>query len=231
MNTSINNADGSYLLLVEDEPAVQSNNMKILKRRGYNIKQAFTLTEARDYIAESPPRGIILDLQLPDGSGLDFLKELRESSDIPVLILTAMGAREDIIRGFQTGSDDYLTKPYDLHVFLMRVETLLRRADAIPDTIEYGGIKLLPIAGRALLNGDDMLLSQKEYAILQLLIQRPEKILSAEYLYEKVWGQEMNEKDNSLKVAISKLRNKLADSHYTVTASRGEGYYIERKEG
>ena len=96
--------------------------------------------------------------------------------------------------------------------------------------IEYGGIKLLPMAGRALLNGDDMLLSQKEYAILQLLIQHPERILSTEYLYEKVWGHEMSEKDNSLKVAISKLRNKLVDSNYTVTASRGEGYYIERKE-
>jgi len=227
---SSKNRDAGYLLLVEDEHAVQANNMKILKRRGYTIKQAYTIAEARGIIEKSPPRGIILDLQLPDGSGLDFLRELRLNSSIPVLILTAMGERDDIIRGFQTGSDDYLTKPYDLSVFLMRVETLLRRADAIPDTLEYGEITLMPIAGRALLNGEDMLLSQKEYAILQLFIQNPNKILSAEYLYEKVWGHEMIEKDNSLKVAISKLRNKLAGSHYTVTASRGEGYYIERIE-
>ena len=222
--------DTGYLLLIEDEPAVQSNNMKILQRRGYTLKQAFTLAEAREIISKEPPRGIILDLQLPDGNGLDFLKELRKTSAIPVLILTAMGTTEDIVRGFETGSDDYLTKPYDLSVFLMRVETLLRRADAIPDTLEYGEITLLPIAGRALLKGEDMLLSQKEYAILQLFIQNPDKILSAEYLYEKVWGHEMIEKDNSLKVAISKLRNKLTNSHFTVTASRGEGYYIERIE-
>ena len=217
-----------YLLLVEDEPAVQSNNMKILQRRGYAIKQAYTLAEARTLIAQEAPRGIILDLQLPDGSGLDFLADLRKDSDIPVLILTAMGAKEDIVRGFETGSDDYLTKPYDLSVFLMRVQTLLRRASSIPDVLEYGGLQLYPAAGKALLNGEDMLLSQKEYSILQLFVQYPEKILSAEYLYEKVWGYEMIEKDNSLKVVISKLRTKLSDSAYTVTASRGEGYYLER---
>ena len=217
-----------YLLLVEDEPVVQSNNMKILRRRGYSIRQAFTLAQAWELIKAEAPRGIILDLQLPDGSGIDFLKELRKDSDIPVLILTAMGTKEDIIRGFETGSDDYLTKPYDLSVFLMRVQTLLRRASAIPDTVEYGALQLFPASGRALLNGEDMLLSQKEYSILQLFVQYPEKILSAEYLYEKVWGQEMIEKDNSLKVVISKLRTKLADSMFTVTASRGEGYYLER---
>jgi len=222
-------ADG-YLLLVEDEPAVQANNMKILQRRGYNIKQAFSLEEAKAIIDNAPPRGIILDLRLPDGSGLDFLTELRKNSDIPVLILTAHSSTEDIIRGFELGSDDYLTKPYDLSIFLMRVETLLRRASAIPETLEFGTIKLFPASGIALLDGEDMLLSQKEYSILQLLVQNPEKILSPEFIYEKVWGQEMIEGDNALKVAIAKLRKKLTDSAYTVTASRGEGYYIESAE-
>jgi len=220
--------DYGYLLLVEDEPIVQSNNMKILQRRAYTVKQAYTLAEARALIAVEPPRAIILDLQLPDGNGLDFLRELRKDSDIPVLILTAMGTTDDIIKGFEIGSDDYLTKPYDLAVFLMRVETLLRRAATIPDVLEFNEFKLFPKAGRALLDGVDMVLSQKEYSILQLLLQNNDKLLSAEYLYEKVWGQELIENDNSLKVTVSKLRNKLADSVYTVTASRGEGYYLER---
>jgi len=223
--------ENGYLLLVEDEPAVQSNNMKILRRRGYTIKQAFTLAQARELIDEETPKGMILDLQLPDGNGLDFLKELRKTSDLPVLILTAMGTKDDIVRGFETGSDDYLTKPYDLSVFLMRVQTLLRRASTIPDTLELGTLQLFPSAGRALLNGEDMLLSQKEYSILQLFVQYPEKILSTDYLYEKVWGHEMSMNDNSLKVVISKLRTKLADSAFTVTASRGEGYYLERIDG
>jgi len=226
----MNNTGSGYLLLVEDEPSVQSNNMKILQRRGYAVQPAHTLAEARSKIEKEPPRAIILDLQLPDGNGLDFLKELRKTSDVPVLILTAMGTPVDIIRGFDMGSDDYLTKPYDLYVFLIRVETLLRRSSTIPEVIGFGSIKLYPASGRALLNGEDIVLSQKEYSILQQFVQYPEKILSTDYLYEKVWGQKMIEDDNSLKVAISKLRNKLANSDYTITASRGEGYYFELKD-
>jgi len=223
--------DTDYLLLVEDEPAVQFSNMKILQRCGYSIKQAFTIGQAQVFIEDEMPGGIILDLQLPDGNGLDFIRELRKKSDVPVLILTAMGTTEDIIKGFEAGSDDYLTKPYDLSVFIMRVEALLRRVATIPDTIDYGAFTLYPAAGRALLYGEDMMLSQKEYSILQLFVQYPEKVLSAEYLYEKVWGHEMIKSDNSLKVAISKLRAKLIDSTHTVTVSRGEGYYLKRIKG
>ncbi|MCL2425371.1 MAG: response regulator transcription factor [Oscillospiraceae bacterium] len=222
------NTNSGYLLLVEDEPAVQLNNKKILQRRGYNVKQAFTLAEARALIEDEHPKCIILDLQLPDGHGLQFLEELRSTTNIPVLILTALGTTNDIIRGFETGGDDYLTKPYDLSVFLLRVETLLRSAAFIPETLEYEKIKLYPTAGRVVVDGVDVVLSQKEYSILQLFVQRPDKIMTAEYVYEKVWGQQMLENDNSLKVAMSKLRTKLADVGYAVTASRGEGYYLER---
>jgi len=222
---------GDYLLLIEDEPSVQENNMKILQRRGYRIRSARTLAEARAIVAKEPPRAIILDLHLPDGNGLVFLQELRKTSDIPVLILTALGTPNDIIRGFDMGSDDYLTKPYDLHVFLIRIEALLRRASAVPEVVVYGGLRLYPASGRALLNGRDMLLSQKEYSLLQQFVQNPGKILGNEFLYTKVWGQKMTEEDKSLKVAISKLRSKLAASAYTVTASRGEGYYLEQKNG
>ena len=220
-----------YLLLVEDEPALQALNKQILQRSGHTVKQAFTLKEARDIIKDSPPKGIILDIQLPDGSGLDLLQEIRDTSNIPVLILTTFGSKDDIIRGFDLGSDEYLVKPYeDIEIFRMRVDNLLRRAASIPDTLAFGTIKLFPASGIATLNGEDMLLSQKEYSILQLLIQNPEKILSAEYIYEKIWGQEMLDGDNSLKVAVAKLRKKLTDSAYTITASRGEGYYLEREE-
>ena len=225
----MNNSKG-YLLVVEDEPAVQFNNTKILQRRGYKIRQAYTLAEAWEIIAKEPPAGIILDLLLPDGHGLDLLNELRKTSDIPVLILTAMGTTEDIIRGFEAGGDDYLTKPYELSVFLTRVEALLRRAASVPDTVEFGSMKLFPAAGRVIIDGEEIALSQKEYSILQLLVQNPNKLLSAEYLYRMVWGYEITENDNSIKVAISKLRTKLADTGYTVTASRGEGYYLERTE-
>jgi len=218
-----------YLLLVEDEPVVQANNKKILERRGYVLRQAYTLHEAEKIIDEERPRAIVLDLLLPDGSGLDFLHELRKSSNVPVLMLTAMGTPQDIIRGLEAGGDDYLTKPYELSVFLMRVEALLRRASIMPDTLEFGLIRIDTASSRAYLDGVDMMLSQKEYSLLQQFVQHPEMVMSAELLYEKVWGQKMAGDDSSLRVTMSKLRAKLADSGYTITASRGEGYCLERK--
>jgi len=120
--------NGGYLLFIEDEPVVQENNKMILERRGYAIKQAYTLAEAWSIIGAEPPQAIILDIQLPDGSGLDFLNTLRKTSNIPVLILTAMGTPQDVIRGLEAGGNDYLTKPYGLTVFLKRVGALMDRA-------------------------------------------------------------------------------------------------------
>jgi DNA-binding response OmpR family regulator len=126
-----------YLLLVEDEPDIQIMNRQILMRRGYEMRQAYTVAEAKALVAEQAPRAVVLDIMLPDGSGLDFLKELREGKlrpdepsmkDIPVLMLTALGTRDDIIRGLQEGGDDYLPKPYELAVFLARIEKLMEKA-------------------------------------------------------------------------------------------------------
>ena len=118
-----------YLLMVEDEPAVQENNKKMLLRRGYSLRQAYTLSEASAIIAEESPRAIVLDIQLPDGNGIDFLRELRQTSNVPVLMLTAMATSRDIIAGLEAGGDDYLSKPYERSAFLMRVEALLQRAE------------------------------------------------------------------------------------------------------
>jgi len=242
--------NSGWLLLVEDEPLVQANNKKILERRGYAIRQAYSLAEAWAIIAEDLPRAIVLDIQLPDGSGLDFLRELRgksgewkvkeksnntqrailnsQLSKVPVLMLTAMGTPQDIVRGLEAGGDDYLPKPYDLSVFLTRVEALLRRASLMPDTLEIGALKLDTASGTAFLNGEDMLLARKEYSLLQLFVQNPFKTFSAECLYEKVWKQEIAGDDGALKKAVSRLRAKLAGSEYTIIASRREGYHFEQ---
>jgi len=221
--------NNGYLMLVEDEVLVQANNKKILERRGYVIRQAFSLAEAKTLIEEEMPSAIILDIQLPDGSGLDFLQELRKISNVPVLMLTAMGTTEDIVRGLEAGGDDYLPKPYDLSVFLMRVEALLRRASIMPDTLTIGPITIDTASSRAYINGEDIGLQPIELSLLRQFIQNPDKNIGAEYLYEKAWGQKMIGDDNALKVAVSKLRTKLTDSGYTIVASRGEGYRLEQK--
>jgi len=220
---------GSYLLLIEDEPQVQEKNKRILERSGYTLRQAFTIAQAWEIINQKPPAAIILDIGLPDGNGLVFLYELRETMSIPVLILTAMGTSADIIRGFEAGGDDYLPKPYDLQIFLLRVEALMRRARLVPETITFGPITLNTISSAAFVNDEDLLLSKKEYLLLQLLVQHHEKIVTTDTIFEKVWGSEVPENYDTLKSIISRIRKKLENTGYTIVSERGEGYILERE--
>lgn len=217
-----------YLLLIEDNVAVQNNNKKILERRGYCTRQAMTLRDARGVIAQQRPRAIILDLMLPDGSGLNFLRELRETSDIPILLLTALGTREHILAGLKAGGDDYLPKPYDLEIFLVRVEALLRRASRLPETVTKGALTLKPSSMAAYLNGEDLVLSQKEFALLMFLVQNENRIMSQECIYENIWGTPMAGNGNAIKVTLSKLRKKISGSDYTIATEYGDGYRFEK---
>ncbi|MCL2665348.1 MAG: response regulator transcription factor [Defluviitaleaceae bacterium] len=222
-------ANQNYILMIEDEPKVQINNKKILQRRGFETKQAYTIEEAKRLIAQDPPRAIVLDIQLPDGNGLKFLHELRQTSNIPVLILTAMGTRDDILAGLKAGGDDYLPKPYDVSVLTARLETLLHRASIVPDAVTVGPFSIDPLGGKAYIGGKDMQLAGKEIAMLTMFAQFPEKILTACFIYGKVWGQEMHGDDNALKTVVSRLRKKIAGSGYTISSIRNEGYIFERE--
>jgi DNA-binding response OmpR family regulator len=217
------------ILLVEDNMHIQEVNKFLLERSGYRVNLAMNLTQARQSIREELPDLIVLDIMLPDGNGLDFLHELRETSNVPVMMLTAMDTPESIIRGLEAGGDDYLTKPYDLKMFITRLETLMRRASLMPETLSMGSVKLDTASQTAFLNGEDMLLSKREYAVLQLFVQHPEKMMNADYLYEKAWGQEMHGDDSSFKTIISRLRKKLSGSGFTIASERGEGYVLERE--
>ena len=217
-----------YLLLVEDDPLVQAQNKSLLERRKYQLRQAGTLAAARTVIATyGPPRAIILDIILPDGNGLDFLRELRKTSNVPVLMLTSQNTQEDILKGLTAGGDNYLTKPCSPEIFISHVEALLRRSELLPELLMLGPIKLEPASGRAFLDGEDMVLSQKEFALLQQFMQHLNKILFAKDLYLKVWGQEMLPDDTSLRSAVYRLRKKLSGSGYTITAEYREGYMLE----
>lgn len=221
--------NNGYLLLVEDEPIVQAKNKSLLERRGYCLRQAYTLTEAGAMIAKEPPLAIVLDVGLPDGNGIDFLRNLRKTSTIPVLMLSAMGTSQDVILGLETGCDDYLSKPYELPIFIARIEALLRRALANSfRNIKLGRLKLDVALGAAFIDDEDIMLSKKEYSLLKQFAQAPEKALGAAFLYEKVWGQNIAGDNSALKNAIYKLRKKLEKAGYTITFERGEGYMLER---
>jgi DNA-binding response OmpR family regulator len=201
----------------------------MLRRRGYDVAAALSLQEARERLTKAAPDAIALDIMLPDGSGLDFMRELRRESNIPILLLTGLGTPEDVVRGLTDGGDDYLTKPYDFGVLLARVEALLRRAGRFPDAVQKGPLSLDVMSGRALLHGEDLLLTRKDFALLTLFTQNEDKAIGAEYLYEELWKTPMADDTQAIKSAVSRLRKKLAGSGYTILNKRGEGYLFERE--
>lgn len=215
------------ILLVEDDTDIIYVNQILLKRNGYNVSIAESLAEARVKIAESPPDMIVLDITLPDGSGLDFLKEVPR---IPVLLLTSLGTNKDMVYGLAAGGDDYLAKPYDNDVLLARIASLLRRSGRIPDTLTKGNLILRNTSGQAFVNGVDLCLSNIEYKLLCIFVQNEDKIFTQEQLYEKAWGQPLADDTQALRTAIRRMRPKLAGSGYTITAEYGKGYMFGKGE-
>jgi len=202
------------ILLVEDNEYILRGNERMLRRRGYDTIAAMSIGEAREKLARTSPDIIVLDIMLPDGSGLDLMRELRQASDIPVLLLTGLSTPDDIVRGLESGGDDYLTKPYDFEVLLARIEALLRRAARIPKRLEKGELTLDIRSGRAFLRGTDILLSPKEFAVLLLLAENLGQALTTDHIYEAAWRQNAGtgtgaDASGAVKTVVSRLRRKL----------------------
>jgi len=232
------------ILLIENDKDILEVNKKTLEAAGgYAVQTAIDLAAARKQINKETPDIIVLDIMLPDGNGLNFLKEFRiknennpQLSYIPVLLLTALDESADIVRGLQAGGDDYLAKPYDNDVLLARVESLLRRASRVPNTLTIGPLTLDIIAGRVFLDSpnsntnlhQDLLLTSKEFAILLLLAQNEGLILSPESIYQNVWKLPLADSTNTLHATISTLRKKIEPSGYTIKVKRDQGYRFEK---
>ncbi len=217
------------ILLVEDNEQIMRGNERMLTRRGYEVISALTLTEARSAVQTRIPDLFVLDIMLPDGSGLDFMAELRRQSQAPVLLLTGLATPEDIVRGLTAGGDDYLAKPYDFEVLLARVEALLRRAENVPEKLVRGRLSLDVAADVATFDGNDLLLTQKEFLLLLIFVQNEERFISADYLYEKVWKAPSSGDSQALKKTIHRLREKITGSGWRIEWSRGEGYSFEKE--
>lgn len=220
------------VLLVEDDKDIQGLNESLLKRNGYGVILAMNIAQARAIIKSNPPDIVVLDIILPDGSGLDFLHELRSpnspDTNVPVLLLTALGESSDVVRGLKTGGDDYLSKPYDNSVFLARLQSLLRRTERVPKNLVKGALTLDIISGRAFTESNDLLLTQKEFAVLLLLFQNEDTVISAQNIYQNVWKRPQHGDKRTLESTISSLRKKIANSGFSITASRGNGYIFEK---
>ena len=223
------------ILLVEDNPHIMNINCGTLLDAGYSVRTARQLADARRELAAMLPDLLVLDIMLPDGDGIAFCLELRtDGIDIPVLFLTAKGDKDDILEGFRAGGDDYLTKPYDLEIFAARVKALLGRAIPQAQQIVYiriGNIQLDLGSGRATCGERDLLLTPKEFSLLNQLWRNHGKYTTAIDLYKAVWGMDTIGDVNTVKERIFQLRRKLGENSLVeIKSARGKGYRLTIKQ-
>lgn len=201
------------ILIVEDHQDVRDLLRDVLAAN-YNVVQAVDGISGLAKFNTENPDLIILDLMLPQVTGESVLKTIRRTSNVPVLVLTAIQDKQKVVALLQEGANDYLTKPFDIDELLARVQVQLRqRATPLPKqpNVTYDEITLDPQIHRVIVKGHELALPKKEFAILQLLMAHPRQVFTKESLYETVWGEPYLNAENTLNVHISNLRNKLND--------------------
>ena len=217
------------LLLVEDDSMIGEAIRAGLKRLGLAVDWVRDTGAAGRALATEPFELLLLDLGLPGSDGLTLLKALRaRGSDLPVLVITARDAVADRVAGLDAGADDYLVKPFDLDELAARIRALLRRKSGRTEPhIEHLGVVLDPATHRVTQGGADVALSPREFALLELLLERPGAILSRGQLEERLygWGEEVE--SNAVEVHIHGLRRKLG-AQFILTV-RGVGYRLRPK--
>ncbi|MCL2392417.1 MAG: response regulator transcription factor [Oscillospiraceae bacterium] len=238
------------ILLVEDNKTIQEANKELFEEiGGYNVHLAMTLAEARQSVAAAPPDLIVLDIMLPDGCGLDFLKELREQkSPIHVLLLTALSETSHEAKGLLAGGDDYIAKPYDNDMLLIRAGALLRRSKQTGEMVkeavaqakaeivntaailEYGYLTINHTTAKAYLYGKDTGLTPKEFSLLAYFLKNTDKKLTANEIYESIWGDSSLGSSDVVRAHIKNLRKKLKTDDEVAIAidTVGRKYYVCR---
>lgn len=203
------------IFFVEDDLSLISGLSFAMKKQGYEIDIAHTSLEAENLWANGKYDLVILDVSLPDGSGYDLCRKIRNTSKLPIMFLTAADEETDIIRGLDIGGDDYITKPFKLAVFLSRINALLRRSDNFNQTdtaLNSNGIKVQLLKRKVYKNGELLDLTANEYKLLCLFMENPDVVLSPEQILAKLWDCDENYIDNNtLTVYIRRLRTKVED--------------------
>lgn len=203
------------ILLVEDDLSLINGMSFAMKKQGYLLEVARTSSEAGQLWAEGKYDLVILDVSLPDGSGFDICRKIRQVSKIPVMFLTAADEETDVIMGLDIGGDDYITKPFKLAIFMSRINALLRRSDNFnqADTeLNSNGITVHLLKGEVYKDNQQVELTASEYKLLCLFMEHPDRVLSTEQILNRLWDCEENYIDNnSLTVYIRRLRMKIED--------------------
>jgi len=203
------------VLLVEDETSITEPLAEALGREGFETQIAGTVAESLKLAARVKPDLVLLDVMLPDGSGYDVCRELRQRSQVPIIMLTARGEEADRIVGLELGADDYVVKPFSAREVVARIRAVLRRTEAptreVEGPIEIGELRLDPAKREATKDGEVLELSRKEFELLQLLMRNAGSVVTREQALEDVWDTNWFGSTKTLDVHVSGLRRKLGD--------------------
>lgn len=222
------------ILLIEDDESLRRAITLKLSKEGYTLCTAPDLKTGMELYREHRISFIICDISLPDGSGLDFCTAVRQESDVVILFLTALDTEADMIKGYNAGADDYMTKPFSLTVLASKVNAMMKRRfpEEKASVIRSGQIELLPDENRVKKSGTYLTLSANEQKLLFYFMQNPRRILSKNQLLEAIWDIDGNFVDeNTLAVNIRRLREKIEDDPSNpsyLKNVRGLGYIWER---
>ena len=220
------------ILIVEDEESLADSVRYNLEREGYVVTVAVDGRRALERFRIESPALVILDLMLPEVSGLDVCRTIRSESDVPIIMVTAKDSEADKVAGLELGADDYVTKPFSVRELVSRVRALLRRAaiqmDKVAEDILLGGtVEMDVVRHEVRVGGGEVAFPPKEFELLETLLRRKGRLLTRDYLIEEVWGTDYFGDTKTLDVHIKRLRKKIEDDpHHPVhlVTVRGLGY-------
>jgi len=225
--------DAARILVVEDEESLADSVRYNLEREGYSVSVATDGRRALERFREERPGLVILDLMLPEVSGLDVCRLIRAESDVPIIMVTAKDSEADKVAGLELGADDYVTKPFSMRELVSRVRANLRRvrpptSPTPPDEVLGGGPVRMDVARHEVaVRGESVSLPPKEFELLEAFLRRKGRLLTRDFLIEEVWGHDYFGDTRTLDVHVKRLRRKLeADPHHPdhLLTVRGLGY-------
>jgi len=223
------------ILIIEDEPDIRKNLEYNLSREGYSVLTAASIAEAEQLIYSNNLSLILLDLMLPDGSGLELCKKMKSDPDmqnLPIIILTAKDDEVDKVVGFEIGADDYVTKPFSVRELILRIKAVLKRGENKKDIVEidrqFGDLKIDIDSHEVYVDGELINLTALEFKLLTQLVDRRGRVQSREQLLADVWGYSAEVTTRTVDTHIKRLREKLGTMGKYVQTIRGVGYKFSR---
>ena len=229
----------NIILVIEDEPDINKTISYNLLTEGFEPISAYNLLEADDWIQSNSPDLILLDLMLPDGSGLDFCKRIKSKdkfNNIPIIILTAKDDEVDKVVGFELGADDYVTKPFSVRELILRIKAILKRKTISSHSEnvdsnegkEFGKLKIDADSHEVFIDNNEIILTALEFKLLKHLVDRRGRVQTRDQLLSDVWGYSAQITTRTVDTHVKRLREKLGIMGKHVETIRGVGYRFSR---